>query len=446
MTTMDDTTSRRGLACYGRGTSARRQGLPALLLCVALTLAIAPAASPQTAATTALAADATQRGVISLLFGGAAGSPVQFYERIGDRLKLLGSARSAPNTVTVLTDATTWSCDRPVRRFEALAIRPDGSRATGTFNVRTASCAQRFVLTTPRRVAAGGLIRVGVRDRWKIGRIATQLCITPPHAAQHCKALRFATAVGSATRKFRAKAKGRWRVELRVRTYRVRASVTVGGGRIADETPPPTVLATGDSTMQGIDSFLAEELGEDATVRSDVRIGTGITRGSYWLGHAQSQVARHRQPVTVISLGGALDAFPMVPVGGSTPVECCDVPWALEYSRRVRTMMQTYLRGGRGRVFWLTPPLPRDATRARVNAAVDAAIVHAAEGLAGVTVVRIDTFFSPNGYSEVMHYRGHDVRVRAADGIHLSVAGTSIVAQLVSPAIRQALKQTGARR
>ena len=86
-----------------------------LLACAAAMLAIAPPAPAQTAATSALAADATQRGVISLLFGGAGGSPVQFYERIGDRLELLGSAQSAANFVTVLKDATTWSCDRRAR-------------------------------------------------------------------------------------------------------------------------------------------------------------------------------------------------------------------------------------------------------------------------------------------------------------------------------------------
>ena len=417
-----------------------------LLACAAAMLAIAPPAPAQTAATTALAADATQRGVISLLFGGAGGSPVQFYERIGDRLKPLGSAQSAANSVTVLKDATTWSCDRLERTFEAQATRPDGSRATGTFNVRTSSCAQRFRLEAPARVATGGLIRVRVLDRWKTGGIATRLCVTPPGAQRRCKALPFARAVGAATRTFRAKAKGRWRIELRVRDRRLRDSVTVGGGRIAAETPLPTVLATGDSTMQGIDGFLEEELGEVANVRSDVRIGTGITRGNYWLPHSKSQVKRHRQPITVISLGGALDAFPMVLPGGGAPVECCGAAWISEYGRRVRTMMLTYLRGGRGRVFWLTPPLPRDATRARVNTAVYEGIQRGAAGLAGVTVPRVDKFFSPNGYTETIRYRGNTVRVRADDGIHLSVSGTSIAAQILAPAIRQALAKISSSR
>jgi len=415
----------------------------ALLACA---LATAPAASAQTSVTTALAADASQRGVISLLFGGAGGSPVQFYERVGSSLKPLGTAQSAPNVVTVLKDATTWSCERLVRRFEAQATRPDGSRASGTFNVRTSSCAQRFRVEAPARVRTGGLIRVRVLDRWKIGGIATKLCVTPPRAAQRCKSLSFAKAVASATRSYRARAKGRWRVELRVRSHRVRDSVTVGGGKVTAEEALPTVLVTGDSTMQGIDGFLEEELGSDATVRSDVRIGTGITRGSYWLGHAESQVKRHRPAVTVISLGGALDAFAMILPNGGPTVECCDAPWIAEYSRRVRTMMRTYLRGGRGRVFWLTPPLPRDAMRAKVNNAVYAAIELGAQGLSGVSVARVDKFFSPSGYTEVIRYRGRDVRVRAADGIHLSVAGTSIAAQILAPAIRKALEQISSQR
>jgi hypothetical protein len=195
------------------------------------------------------------------------------------------------------------------------------------------------------------------------------------------------------------------------------------------------VLATGDSTMQGIDSFLADELGDAASVHSDVRPGTGISRGGYWMWHAASQTERLRQRVTVMSVGAATDALTM-PTPAGALVACCGEPWVQEYSRRVRITMQTYLRGGRARVIWLTPPEPRYPPRAAITHALDAAVVRAAQGLAGVTVIRIDLMFSPDGYRDVIRYRGRDVRVRESDGVHLSVPGTAIAAKAVAQAIR----------
>jgi hypothetical protein len=49
----------------------------------------------------------------------------------------------------------------------------------------------------------------------------------------------------------------------------------------------------------------------------------------------------------------------------------------------------------------------------------------------------MDELFTPDGFREVMPYRGRDVRVRAADGIHLNVAGTAIAAKVVAAELRK---------
>ncbi|HWC27402.1 MAG TPA: hypothetical protein VG474_12520 [Solirubrobacteraceae bacterium] len=423
--------------------SRARSSAPAFAAAVAAAAAVLALAAPAAAQQppTAFAADASEAGVISLLFWGAGGGPVRYFERVGDRRERLGRAQAAPGAVTTLRHATTWSCDRLVRRFEARATLPGGAVASATYGVRTPSCRERFELRAPRRVAPGARVRVRIVDRWSIGGIRTRLCVAPPRAERACRTVRFPRAVAVATRRFRATTEGRWRVELRVRRHRVRRYVAVGGETRLRDVAPPTVLATGDSTIQGIDSFLGDELGEAASVRSDVQIGSAISRGDFWVGHAASQTRRLRQRVSVISVGAAFDGFPL-PGPGGQEVECCDAPWMLAYSARVRAIMRTYLRGGRGRVFWLTPPLPRDPVRARITTAIGAAIRHAAEGLPGATVVRIDRIFSPGGaYREVIRYRGRDVRVRDADGVHLNVSGTAIVAQLLAPAIRDALER-----
>jgi hypothetical protein len=48
----------------------------------------------------------------------------------------------------------------------------------------------------------------------------------------------------------------------------------------------------------------------------------------------------------------------------------------------------------------------------------------------------MDLLFSPNGYTDVIRYRGRYVRVRTADGIHLNVSGTAIAAKVVADLLR----------
>jgi lysophospholipase L1-like esterase len=385
-------------------------------------------ASP--AANQYLAANASVPGVISLIFFDAEGSPVEYAECIGGELQPIGTAVSAPNTMTTLTKS--WSCKRAVRNFVAAATLPSGRRAIGSFSVRTPSCARRFEISAPRRVKPGAIARIRITDRWAIGGVRPLLCVTPPHSKRSCRMVAFPRAVSVSSRRFRASSRGRWLVELRVGEHRVRTAIAVGEGAAAAPTLP-TLLATGDSTMQGIDNFLADDLGDQATVRSDVRPGTGISKLNPWARISATDVKRLRPSVTVISIG-ANDAWPMPTPAGAT-VTCCDAAWVAEYTTRVRSMMQTYLRGGRGRVFWLTLAVPRDPRRVPIFAAVNSAILRAADGLAGVTILRMDQLFSPHGYEDAISWRGHAVRVREPDGIHLNVSGTAIAASVIKQAL-----------
>ena len=406
---------------------------------VALAWVAAPAPAPAAAAaenlcvnptvTNFLAADATRPGLIDLIFFHGEDSTVTYFECVGERIHRLGAVSRPSANPAVLQDATTWSCVRLERHFVAISYRPDGTRSTGSYGVRTRSCAQRFELRAPRRVASGSKIDVRVADRWAIGGIRPELCVTPPHAGRTCKRLGFARAVASARRSFRAKTRGEWLVELRVRGHTLRRTVAVGGAPSRAQAPPPAVLATGDSMMQGIDSFLGDDLGDAARVTSDVRPGTGISKGTVWLGWASQQAKRLRPAVTVIAIG-ANDGLPMPTVG-----ECCSAAWITEYSARVRAMMRSYVRKGRGRVIWLTLPAPRPGLHDLPFAAVNRAIIDAASGMSGVTVLRLDQLFTPTGYRDVMRYRGRDVRVREPDGIHLNISGTAIAATAIAKLI-----------
>ncbi len=388
-------------------------------------------------ATASLALTTNRTGLIDIHYFRPLGLPVSFYECVGEQALALGELPSEPGSDrTVLNAATTWRCDRTTRRFAATTPAPLGGIVLGTASVRTRSCADRFAIDSPRRLAPGRLASVHVTDGWGTGDIRTRLCLTSPAGDRDCRSVPFAKAVGSATRRFRLRTRGRWRVELRAGGSRVVDSIAVGvRGRPVSRAALPTVLATGDSTMMGVESFLSDELRPVATVVGDARPGLALSGYNEWSPVAQSQAASLRPEVTVLSIG-ANEGFPMgVPDG--PVVVCCDEPWVTEYARRMRGALLTYARRGLGRVFALTIPAPRDARRAVITIAVNTAIVRAAQGLASVRVLRMDLVFSPDGYREVIRYGGADVDVRESDGTHLNVSGTAIEARIVAAAIRE---------
>ena len=378
------------------------------------------------------AADATQAGVIGLHFFGAPGAPVTFNERVGDELVTLGT-RTSESDETILPDAVVWRCDRLVRRFTASAPLASGKLAVGEYSVRTPSCATRLELNVPRRLTPGAVGRISVIDRWGNGGVTPQVCVTPPGGERACDKVRLRRAASVATHRFRARPSGRWRVELRFRGHRVRRTVAVGDN--VGATPrPPVVLVTGDSIMQGIDGFLADELGDGATVVSDIRPGTGIAKPlGPWATLARTQTSRRQQAATVVSLG-VVDRFPLHPPGGGE-LAYCGPGWVAEYTRRVRVMMRTYGREGRARVLWLTLPLPKGPRD--LADAVNLSVLQAAKGLDQVEVLRMHEVFTPTGFRETMPYRGRETDVREEDGIHLNITGQVIAARIVAAALRR---------
>lgn len=200
------------------------------------------------------------------------------------------------------------------------------------------------------------------------------------------------------------------------------------------------LLATGDSMIQIVDDDLRSRLDgrRAATVRSDARISTGISKLAMldWIRTARGQARGFKPNVTVVFLG-ANDGFPMrTPSGGR--VTCCAAGWVGEYARRVEAMMRAYLRGGRSVVYWLTLPTPRRGDFARVYRAVNVAIGRAAGRVGdGARVIDLVPVFTPGGlFRKTITFRGRTVSARQDDGIHLSAAGAAVAATLVIDRLR----------
>jgi hypothetical protein len=393
--------------------------------------AAAPAPSPCAAGPTTLTfvATASRLGVVDLHVLDPGGEPVTFFECVGDRAVELGRRTAPAGEPTRLYSATSWRCGRLTRRFAATTTLADGSIGRGTHTIRTRSCAQRFTLEVPRRVAPGARARIRVSDGWHVGGVRTSLCVARPGRRLVCDQLAFKPARSLALRTLRVDVRGRWRVELRVAGHATRRTIAVGVPADAPDKPLPTLLATGDSTMDLLANVLSDSLDDEANVASDVEPGLAISKSDAFEPMAVRDVARYKPSTTVVSIG-ANEGWAMVAADGVEHA-CCDEAWVQEYARRVRTTMLTF----GPRVFWLTIVAPKNPLRVPIVDAVNGAIVRAATGLAQVHVLRMDELFSPDGYREVIRYEGRDVRVREPDGVHLNIAGAEIAARVVVEAI-----------
>ena len=203
-----------------------------------------------------------------------------------------------------------------------------------------------------------------------------------------------------------------------------------------------TLLVTGDSLAMPLDVEMARryaDAGGDVEVQRDPHVGTGISKtGLVDWGKLSTQQATERKPDAVVVFIGANEGFDLPGPGGES-LRCCDAGWAAAYAYRVRRMMNTYRRGGRARVYWLTLPAPRDKDRQEVARAVNAAIEVAAQPYrAQVRVLDMDELFTPGGrYRDAMEVDGRRQIVREPDGIHLNVRGAELAADAVMEAVQR---------
>lgn len=317
-----------------------------------------------------------------------------------------------------------WDCDRLERSFAATATLPDGTFVRGLTTARTRSCERRFTVRTPPRARVGATVAARVIDRFELGDTAARLCVVA-----RCRELRFAPAVTVLSEDLVFDRPGRYRVALRTRYGTTRRTIVVG----RDAGPPaprvPTVLATGDSSMLGVEDFLADELGDGADVVSGALPGGRLSgEENGWLRVAREQVQRDRPDVVVLSIG-ANEGFS---IGERL---CCYPAWINAYAERMKAVLRTYRQGGRARVFVMTVQLPRVANRTEVFKASNEGTRRAAAKVPGVTLLAMDDYFTPDGYRETIPYRGRRVHVRASDGLHLNVSGQAIAARIVARAV-----------
>ena len=367
-------------------------------------------AGEATAAPLALEAQLGRTGYIDLTVTADPGTAVRVAEAEGEHVADVTLAGERAR----VRRATQWRCDRPLRRFVATA-----GEQTATAEVRTPGCAERLAIAlrpfSPRR---GRRFLVRVRDHWRLGGLTARVCL-----GRRCRDARIAPGRATVNVRLRARPPGVRAVTARAPWgQRVRRVVEV-------RRRPLTLLATGDSMIQILDSHLKRRL-RGVRVRSDARISTGISKPAFldWVALARRQALGRRPNVTVMFIG-ANDGFA---IGG---VNCCGREWIERYAARVRRMIASYRRRGAARVYWLTLPAPRKPSFARVFRAVNAALRLAAPALRGSgRILDMGRVFTPGGRFRTSI--GGRV-VRQPDGVHLNVRGASIAANVVIRALRR---------
>ena len=199
-----------------------------------------------------------------------------------------------------------------------------------------------------------------------------------------------------------------------------------------------TLLVTGDSMSEPMDTYLAEKLvTKGVHVIEDPHLGTGISNPTRlnWGRLAAAQVVEHHPDAIVIFIGAA-EGFPMPDAEGHM-VECCGAAWGAIYANRVRDMANTYRQKGAARVYWITLPTPREADRQRIERVVNAAIAVGVQPWADqVRVIDTVPVFTPGErYRDAMAIGGTQTIVRRSDGIHLNEPGSQLLANLVAARI-----------
>jgi hypothetical protein len=221
------------------------------------------------------------------------------------------------------------------------------------------------------------------------------------------------------------------------RRFLIGAVVVVLAAAFAVPARAQLTLATGDSMMYVTYRELAFELEQfGADVRSDARIGSGITKEDLldWRALAAEQARSLRPAVTIVFLGAG-DVYPLTV--GSVEYAWGTSGWVAAYERRVGAMLRSWLRTGR--VYWLTLPTPRDPDLARVFRVNDRAVARAVRRAGpGAEVVDITPSVTRSGrFARKLVVDGKREAVRQLDGVHLAPAGARLAARVVRARLQE---------
>jgi hypothetical protein len=194
---------------------------------------------------------------------------------------------------------------------------------------------------------------------------------------------------------------------------------------------PLRLWIAGDSLAGSLGPSLGEITAETGVVAPvyDSRVSSGLANPSFfnWPKHATSELARLR-PEAVAFIIGTND-FPIVngkQVAGST--------WAADYEARTEAMMRLLVGPQQRTVFWISPPIVKDAKMAAALKQIGEVQRIVARRFPSVVWIDAYTLFD-DGLGQyanrIEDEDGRTITVRAGDGIHFSPEGGDYLARAV---------------
>ena len=417
----------------------RRIALTAAVTIAALVAAVVGAGSPPAGAAApyqrSLALKLTDRhvGRISATVNGPAGTTVEVEEQTATGTVDVGQLLLPGSGSATLASAGTWLCAPRLRKFIVTTL-PAGSGSPTSAMITTPSCHGRLALRAPRAALVDAPITTVIRDRWRIGGISFQLCLTPPGGVRTCSRRRLADGKSRAAVSFRAPRIGGWRLSAGVPVAPARGElvwVSHPGGVIR-------LLAAGDSEMQILDTDIAQDLSRyRVKVTSDARPSTGLENEWFfnWHTEAAKDAASARPDITVFYMG-ANGGFAINTSHGL--VQCCSAQWSRLYAIPVEQITRTLLRRNAGRVYWFVMPTPRASSWEEIFDGVNEGIRDAVAQFPGrAGLIDANGYFTPgNHYRNVMLYHGQPLVIHIADGVHITAAADTAAATLVVHQLR----------
>lgn len=221
-------------------------------------------------------------------------------------------------------------------------------------------------------------------------------------------------------------------------TTTITTTTSLPARRVVGEGSPLRVYVAGDSQATYLGQALATEADIPIDLVTEDRISTSLARPDYfdwptrWM-----QVVTETSPEAVVLFIGANDHQDMADRTGARLVEGTPA-WAAEWQARLAASLDILTAEG-ALVFWITQPPMRDDQLDEGTDQINALAAGVITGRPDVVSVDIwELFGGSAGFAERLTGPGGDtIDARIGDGVHLSRAGASWVADLVEEAIEQ---------
>jgi hypothetical protein len=207
----------------------------------------------------------------------------------------------------------------------------------------------------------------------------------------------------------------------------------VGPIRTVTADEPLTVYVAGDSQAEYLGQAITTESGDRALeVEVEDRISTSLARPDYFNWPAEIAATRDRlDPEAVVLFIGANDHQDMADADGNRLVEGTP-EWQAEWADRLELSLDL-LEADNRHVFWVTQPPMRDSEVDEGIEMINALAEPIIAARPWVSAIEIwELFGGDAGYSQrVTHPDGRETNARVTDGVHLTRAASSWVAELV---------------